>query len=316
MFLVVGALSAGLLILTAGAEALVKGGASLARRLGVSPLAVGLTIIAFGTSAPELVVSLMGAMKGHSDVAVGNVVGSNIFNVGAILGIAALLKPLRVAPALVRMDAPIMAGVSLLAALALTFAFLGRPGGVSFVLMLIVYTTLSLRGARNRIGPDVQREFDVGTPRSTRSLGRDIFLIAGGLGLLVAGSNLLVNNALTMARRLGVDEAVIGLTIVAGGTSMPELATAVVAVVRKHSDLAVGTVIGSNIFNLLGILGLTAVLSPLKAPGVGELDVWTMVGFAVLLIPLLWSHRTVGRWEGALLLAGYVSYVWFRWMAR
>ena len=316
MLLVVGALLAGLVILTAGAEALVKGGASLARRLGVSPLAVGLTIVAFGTSAPELVVSLAGAAKGHGDVAVGNVVGSNIFNVGAILALAALLKPLRVAPALVRIDAPFMAGVSGLAALLLTLAPVGRPIGLLFVLLLVSYVTLSLRSIRRSGGAEVQREFDAAVPAATASRGRDIGLVAGGLCLLVLGANLLVSSALTIARELGVGEALVGLTIVAAGTSLPELATTIVATARGHADLAIGNIVGSNIFNILGILGAAAVVAPLDAPGVGALDRWVMVAFAVVLIPLLRSGRVVGRWEGAVLLGAYAAYIYLRWLGR
>ena len=316
MFLVVGALVAGLLILTAGAEALVKGSASLARRLGVSPLVVGLTVVAFGTSAPELVVSLAGAVKGHGDVAVGNVVGSNIFNIGAILAIAALLKPLRVAPALIRADAPFMAGVSLLAALLMTFTSVGRPIGLMFVLLLISYVTFSIRLTRRESGAEVKQEFDTAVPSATASLGYDIGLMAGGICLLVLGANLLVNSALSVARELGVGEALIGLTIVAAGTSLPELATTIVATVRGHSDLAIGNIVGSNIFNILGILGLAAAFAPLEAPGVGALDLWVMAAFAIMLIPLLRSNRVVNRWEGAVLLGAYAAYLYCRWLAR
>lgn len=316
MFLVVGALVAGLLILTAGAEALVKGSASLARRLGVSPLVVGLTVVAFGTSAPELVVSLAGAVKGHGDVAVGNVVGSNIFNIGAILAIAALLKPLRVAPALIRADAPFMAGVSLLAALLMTFMSVGRPIGLMFVLLLISYVTFSIRLTRRESGAEVKQEFDAAVPSATASLGYDIGLMAGGICLLVLGANLLVNSALSVARELGVGEALIGLTIVAAGTSLPEFATTIVATVRGHSDLAIGNIVGSNIFNILGILGLAAALAPLEAPGVGALDRWVMAAFAIMLIPLLRSNRVLNRWEGAVLLGVYAAYLYCRWLAR
>ncbi|MCC9075604.1 calcium/sodium antiporter [Litorilinea aerophila] len=303
----------GLILLTAGAEGLVRGGASLARRLGLTPLVVGLTVVAFGTSMPELVVSLSSALRGVGDISLGNVVGSNIFNVGVILGLSAVVSPIRIQLGLIKLDMPVLIGISLLALGLALSGSVSRGAGVVLVLLLIAYTAFNIRLARKQTAAAVAQEFEEGVPGPTASWLWDLLFILGGLGLLIYGSNLLVNSAIALARAFGVSEAVIGLTLVAAGTSMPELATSIVAALRRQSDIAVGNVVGSNIFNILGILGVTAMVRPVLAPGISRLDLGVMVAYAVVLLPLLWSGQRLDRREGLLLVGGYLAYLWVLW---
>ncbi|GIV79191.1 MAG: sodium:calcium antiporter [Litorilinea sp.] len=303
----------GLILLTAGAEGLVRGGASLARRLGLTPLVVGLTVVAFGTSMPELVVSLSSALRGVGDISLGNVVGSNIFNVGVILGLSAVVSPIRIQLGLIKLDMPVLIGISLLALGLALSGSVSRGAGVVLVLLLIAYTAFNIRLARKQTAAAVAQEFEEGVPGPTASWLWDLLFILGGLGLLIYGSNLLVNSAIALARAFGVSEAVIGLTLVAAGTSMPELATSIVAALRRQSDIAVGNVVGSNIFNILGILGVTAMVRPVLAPGISRLDLGVMVAYAAVLLPLLWSGQRLDRREGLLLVGGYLAYLWVLW---
>jgi cation:H+ antiporter len=305
-------LAASLGVLFLGAEGLVRGAASLALRLGLTPLVVGLTVVAFGTSMPEMVVSVNAAMAGQGDIAVGNVVGSNSFNIGVILGLAALVFPVRVALPVLRLDAPIMVFV---AAFLLFFAWqggIGRIEGVTLAIALVGYTAMNVILARKQATAEVNHEFEEGVPARSGNLGKDLLFILGGLGLLILGSRWLVTAAVSIARAFDISEAVIALTIIAAGTSMPELATSVMAAIRKQPDIAIGNVIGSNIFNILGILGVAAMVRPLTFPGIVPIDLLAMLAFSVLLVPMLWTSRTLQRIEGALLLAGYAAYVWAR----
>jgi cation:H+ antiporter len=307
-----GLLLAGLLLLTAGAEALVRGSSALARRLGLTPLVVGLTVVAFGTSAPELVVSLEAAVGGQGDLALGNVVGSNIFNVGVILGLTALLCPIAVSLPVIRFDTPVMIAVSLLGVGLVALGTVPRAAGLGLLLLIVAYTVFNIREAKRQ----AQAEAAAGSaeaPTMPSSISLDLLFIAGGLGMLVLGSHLLIASATAISRALNVSEAVIGLTVVAAGTSMPELATSVAAALRRQPDIAVGNVVGSNIFNILGILGASATVQPLSAPGIGLRDAWVMLAFAVAVLPLFWTDRRVLRWEGVLLLAGYGGYLWVLW---
>jgi cation:H+ antiporter len=297
-----------LLILFAGAEGLVRGSASAALRLGISPLVVGLTIVAFGTSAPELLVSIKATLAGQGDIAVGNVVGSNSFNIGIILGLAALICPVPAHRQIIRLDAPLALGVALLLPLLLRDGLLGRGEAGLLFAGLVGYTAFNVWMARRENALDPEE-----APAVTRSAALDGAFIVGGLALLVFGSNLLVENAVILARLLEVSEAVIGLTIIAAGTSMPELATSVVAALRRQPDIAVGNVVGSNIFNILGILGVAGLISPLQAPGIGAFDYGAMIGFSVLLIPMLYTGARLHRVEGVALLAlygGYLAWLW------
>lgn len=306
---------ASIVVLFAGAEGLVRGSASMAIRLGLTPLVAGLTVVAFGTSAPELVVSIKAALEGQGDIAVGNVVGSNIFNVGIILGLSALICPLPVKWTLIRIDAPIMVAVSLLVPLAFRSGTCSPAVCAAFVAGLLAYVVMTVLMARRNTSTNIREEFDEGVPHVSKSGLWDIGLIIGGLGLLIVGANLLVRNAVALATDLGVSEAVIGLTIVAAGTSVPELATSIVAAVRKQPDIAVGNVVGSNIFNILGILGISGLIHPLTVTNIRALDHLAMIAFAIALVPMLWSGRLLKRLEGAILVAGYAAYLVALWPA-
>jgi len=308
MLLTAASMLAGLFLLTAGAEGLVRGAASLARRLGLSPLVIGLTVVAFGTSTPEFVVSMQAALDGNGDIATGNVVGSNIGNIALILGGAACIAPLRVQAQIIRTDVPIMIGVSLLLGGLLMDGRVGRVDGILLTLGIVAYTTATVWLARREAAPAVAAEFDAGVP-AQRALWRDLLFTAGGLGLLMGGAQLLVGAAVTIAEQFGVSQAVIGLTIVGIGTSLPELATSVAAAARGEGDIAIGNVVGSNIFNILGILGITALVQPLSGSGLSLVDLAVMVGLAALMLPVMRTQYTLSRAEGGVLLAIYGSYL-------
>jgi cation:H+ antiporter len=304
---------ASLVLLYFGAEGLVRGSASLALRLGLTPLVVGLTVVAMGTSMPEVLVSVKAAMQGSGDLAVGNVLGSNIFNIGAILGITAFLSPMKVQFQLIKIDSPIMVGVSLALVALLWDGAISRVEGTFLLLGLIVYVVANIWMARRTATAAVEQEFAEGVPARSGSVLLDVLLILGGLGILVVGARLLTDNSVELARAFGVSEAVIGLTIVAAGTSVPELAASIVAAIKKEPDIALGNVIGSNIFNILGILGIASLVAPLSAPDISRFDLWTMVGIAALLVPMLWTSLRVTRPEGAALFALYCGYVYLLW---
>lgn len=301
----------GLAVLTAGAEILVRAASSLARAAGVAPLVVGLTVVAFGTSAPEVAVSVRASLEGQPGVALGNVVGSNVFNVLVILGLAAMVAPLQVRRALVRRDVPVLVAVSLLPILLALDGGLARGEGLLLLGGGIVYTaSLAWSGVRaGRAGTEP------GTPRPATSVGTwvtGLLMIAAGLVGLVVGASLFLDGAVTMARDLGASELVIGLTLVAAGTSLPELATSVVAAVRGERDLAVGNVVGSNIFNVLVVLGAVAATGPgglPVPPGALTFDLPIMVAVAVVCLPFFFTDWTVSRGEGALLVAYYLAYL-------
>lgn len=302
-----------LVLLFVGAEALVRGSASLALRAGLSPLMVGLTIVAFGTSSPELFASVKAALSGQGDIAVGNVVGSNSFNIGVILGLAALVCPIPVHGQVVKIDAPIALAVALLPPFLLLDHTVGRVEGLLLVGGIVAYTAMNLVLARRQAGTVAEDPSGAPVQSASRHWGIDLASIVAGLGLLVLGSSLLVDNSVALAKAFGVGEAVIALTIVAAGTSMPELATSVVAAVRKQPDIAVGNVVGSNIFNVLGILGVGSIVSPLRAPGVSTSDQVVMIAFTLLLIPLLYTGRVLHRVEGGALLLLYGVYLFLLW---
>lgn len=302
-----------LLLLFLGAEALVRGSASLALRAGLSPLMVGLTIVAFGTSSPELFASVKAALSQQGDIAVGNVVGSNSFNIGVILGLAALVCPIPVHVQVIKIDAPIALAVAILMPFLLLNHTVGRVEGLLLVGGIVAYTSMNLVLARPQAGAGTEDAGGAPVPGVSRHWGIDLASILGGLGLLLLGSSLLVDHSVALATAFGVSEAVIALTIVAAGTSMPELATSIVAALRKQPDIAVGNVVGSNVFNILGILGVASIVSPLRAPGVAPLDYLVMIGFSLLLIPLLYTGRTLHRVEGGVLLALYAAYLFVLW---
>lgn len=304
---------ASLVLLYFGAEGLVRGSASLALRLGLTPLVVGLTVVAMGTSMPEVMVSVKAALAERGDLAVGNVVGSNLFNIGVILGLTALLSPMKVQFQLIKIDAPIMVAVSLGLVAILWDGAVGRVEGAVLFGGLIVYIAGNIWLARRTATKEVENEFAEGVPARSGSVLLDGLFILGGLGILVIGARLLTDNSVALARSFGVSEAVIGLTIVAAGTSVPELAASIVAAMKKEPDIALGNVIGSNIFNILGILGIASLVAPLTAPDISRFDLWAMVAIAAALIPILWTGLRVSRVEGAALFAAYCGYVYFLW---
>lgn len=296
-----------------GAAWLVRGSASAALRLGLTPLVVGLTIVAYGTSMPELLVSAKATLAGQGDIALGNVIGSNIFNVAVILGLAAVIHPMKVQFQLIKLDTPIMIFVAALFWVFFQDGRISRPEAALLVFGIVIYTAGNLYLARRETTAQVDAEFGESMPAVSKHWAVDVGFILGGLIVLMVGSRLLVDNATSLARAWGVSEAVIGLTIVAAGTSMPELATSVVAAFKKQPDIAIGNVIGSNIYNILCILGISGLLNPLHGPGIRSLDVYAMLIVAVAALPILWTGLTVKRWEGALLLGGYGVYLALLW---
>jgi len=304
----------GLVLLFFGGEGLVRGSSALALRLGLTPLVVGLTVVAFGTSAPELVVCVQATLAGQGAVAIGNVIGSNSLNIGLILGLTALIYPLKVQLQILRIDTPIMVGVSIIAAWMLSDLAIGRVEGALLFAGIIAYTTFTVIYARRvKVTPEVEAEFAEAVPKPHGNIWMDVLFIVVGLGLLAAGSHFLVDGATRLARGFGISEAIIGLTIVALGTSMPELMTCLVAAMKKEPDIALGNVIGSNIFNLLGILGAAALIRPMTGEGIKMTDLYVTIAFAAVLVPILWSGRILQRWEGGVLLVSYIIYVITLW---
>lgn len=296
----------GFALLVGGGEVLVRGASGVARAVGLSPLVVGLTVVSFATSAPELAVTLDAAFSGSPGLAIGNVVGSNIANVLLVLGVSALVTPLVVRSRVVKMDVPVMIAMSVAFFLLALDGSISTLDGALLLGALVVYVVRAIVTSRrtSHATPDQ----DV---RAQRPLWLNLLLVAGGVGLLVLGANWLVGSATGIAAALGVSDLVIGLTVVAIGTSLPELATSVIAVRRGERDLAVGNVVGSNIFNIGSVLGITAVVSPGGVP-VAEaaigFDIPFMVAVAVAVLPVVYTHAAVGRWEGAMFLGYYVAY--------
>lgn len=297
----------GIVLLTGGAEGLVRGASSLARRMGLSALVIGLTVVSVGTSLPELVVSLGASLQGSGSLALGNVVGSNISNIGLILGVAALVQPLRVEAQVVRVDVPLLVLASLLLVALILDGLLGRVDGMLLVAGIIAYLFYNVQSAQSE-APEIQEGAEE-ILSSVHSLWRDLGLVVLGIGGLLAGAHFLVEGAVHIARSLGVTELVIGLTVVAVGTSLPELATSVVAARRSEGDIAIGNAVGSSVFNILGILGVTAVVQPLSTTGLGVVETALMVGAAVVVLPLLRTGFLLGRREGLGLLLGYLGYL-------
>jgi len=304
----------GLVLLYLGGEGLVRGSSALALRLGMAPLVVGLTVVAFGTSAPEMVVSVKAALAGQGDIAIGNVIGSNSLNIGLILGLTALIYPLKVQLQILRIDAPIMVGVTLLAAWMLADLKVSRVEGAILVTGLVTYTISTvLMATKLKPALEVTAEYSESLPAPRGSKWRDVLYIMGGLVLLVAGSRAMVDGAIILARSYGISEAIIGLTIVSLGTSMPELTACLIAALKKEPDIALGNIVGSNIFNILGILGTAALAQPMVGTGIRMTDVYVALVFAALLLPMMRSGFTLHRWKGALLVAGYIGYLAWLW---
>ena len=309
-------LVAGGVLLVGGAEILVRGASRLAVSLGITPLVVGLTVVAFGTSAPEFAVTIGAAYYGEAELALGNVVGSNIFNLLFILGLSAAITPLLVDQQLVRIDVPLMIGASLLAAGLGVDGVVGRLDGGLLFAGIIGYTLFLVRQSRQESSA-IQDEYEeaFGGDEARRSKAPvNVLLIIAGVALLGLGSRWLVMGAVAAAQALGVSELVIGLTIVAAGTSLPEVATSIVASLRGERDIAVGNLVGSNLFNLLGVLGLGGLVAPNGIPvppGALTFDIPVMIGAAVATLPIVFTNYRIARWEGLLLFAFYIAYVVF-----
>jgi cation:H+ antiporter len=314
-FVVYAELVLGLIVLAVGAEVLVRGAARLAAAMGVSPLVVGLTVVAFGTSAPELTVSLAAALSGAQDMAVANVVGSNILNVLLILGLSALIVPLTVHRQVVRREVPIMIAVTIVAWVMALDGLIGKiDAGILFA-GVVAYTAWTVYASRReRIAPDPELLSLIDSGEETsRWWGtlKNLAFVAAGLVMLVLGSWWLVDAATSIARALGVSDVVIGLTVVAVGTSLPELATTVVAALRKQTDMAVGNIVGSNLFNLLSILGVAGLVTPgglNVAEALLRFDFIIMFVSAAACLPVFFTGLRISRWEGGLFFAGYVTY--------
>lgn len=303
----------GIALLTVGGESLIRGSLAAAKRLGVSPLLSGLVIVGFGTSAPELVVSVNAAIDGRPDIALGNVVGSNIGNILLILGICALITPLAVKPLALRRDAVTVVAASVLFLVLVGGNALGRADAAIFLVALVAYLVWAYRSERFDAAPSGEVHKAEAEELSTvpKSVLWTVIAVVLGLLLLIAGSQVLLIGAIGIAALFGVPEAVIGLTLVAVGTSLPELSISVIAAIRRHADVAVGNILGSNIFNLLGILGVSALLQPLPVhPRVLQFDQWVMLGTSLLLLLFLYTDRRLSRTEGGVLLVGYGMYFW------
>jgi cation:H+ antiporter len=320
----------GLVLLALGGEALVRGAVQLAERMGVSPLLIGLTLVGFGTSTPELVTSVQAALIGSPGIAVGNAVGSNIANILLILGIAALISPVRVGSMALKRDGVLVLATAAVFALVGFTLPLDRLVGLAFVAGLVGYLVYAWRteraGADGHPAAFEKAQAFEGTHPTLHAAGAAapgagagalvlaLGMALGGLVLVVFGGRLLVDGAVALARNFGIEETVIGLTIVAVGTSMPELVTSLVAAVRRQSDVALGNILGSNIYNILGILGLTALIAPTAVPAqIAWFDNLVMVAVSAALLAFAWTGLRIGRREGGALLAGYLLYVWWIW---
>ncbi len=312
MLLTILTLLLGLTLLYVGAEGLVRGASCLGLKFGLTPLVIGLTVVAFGTSAPELLVSVQAGLAGQGAIAIGNVVGSNIANIGLILGLAALVRPINVRAQLVRFELPLVIAVSVLLAVLLWNGVVGRVEGAALFLGVIAFTVYSLRAARAKQAPEVEAEFAEAMPTADRPTWQYVVLTLVGLAVLVVGARVLVSAAVDIARAFGLSEALIGLTIIAIGTSLPELAASMVAAAKREGDIAVGNVLGSNLFNILCVVGLAALLVPLDAGGVSRIDLAVMIAIAVILLPIMRTRFVIGRLEGAglvLIYAGYLAWL-------
>ena len=316
-------LIAGLVLLVAGGELLVRGAVQAAERLGVSPLVIGLTLVGFGTSMPELVTSVQAGLSGSPGIAYGNIVGSNIANILLIGGISALICPVVVSEATLRRDAALMLGVAaLFAALAFTLP-MGRLFGTACVAGLVVYIVIVIRQERRSGKPGALRDASAALPLAAPDLEATprhaglvapLLLAIAGLSLVVIGGALLVDGAVALARAFGIGETVIGLTIVAVGTSMPELVTSVIAALKRQGDVAFGNIVGSNIYNILGIGGTTALIAPGTVPSeIVAFDAPLMVGVSALLVVFAATARRIDRWEGLALTSGYGAYLYMLW---
>ena len=305
----------GLILLYFGANWLVQGAITLSLHLGLSPLIVGLTVVALGTSLPEALVSVQAAIGHQGGIAIGNVVGSNILNIALILGLSAFFNPLKVDSHLVKADIPLLAGATFMLVVLLEDFHISRMEGAFLLLCIVGYVAGNIMTVK-RTSPEENKIEGVEVPEDHRkNLWRDISFLFIGLIALAFGSNFLVTGAVDLARIWGLSEALIGLTIVSIGTGTPEMATALMAAYRKRSDLAIGNAVGSNLFNIMFVLGIAALVAPLDGKGISSIDLYVMLGVTILLLPTVWTGRILDRKEGFLFLAIYVGYMYHLWPA-
>lgn len=305
----------GIALLGGGADVLVRGAVTLARAARVPVAVIGLTVVSMGTSLPELTVTLSAALRGADDIGLGNVIGSNIFNIGAVLGLSALIRPMRVHGSAVKLEWPFMFLASFQLLLLARDGKLDRLEGAFFLVGLVLFTAYVVRLGRSELKAEetadlVESVQLVAAKSRFGSLGGAILLVAVGSGVLILGGNLLLTGAVELARAFGMSERVIGLTIVAAGTGAPEVATSLMAALRGQNEIALGNVIGSNIFNVLAILGVGSLVTPLVvAPQMISSDLWWMLGLSLVLFPMMRTGHVLGRRDGALLVGGYVTYL-------
>ena len=305
----------GLVLLYFGANWLVQGAITLALHLGLSPLIVGLTVVALGTSVPEALVSVQAAIGHQGGIALGNVIGSNILNIALILGLSAFLSPLKVDSHLVKADVPLLAGATFMLVVLLEDFHISRMEGAFLLLCIVGYVAGNIMTVK-RTPPEENKIEGVEVPEDhSKNLWRDISFLFIGLIALAFGSNFLVTGAVDLARIWGLSEALIGLTIVSIGTGTPEMATALMAAYRKRADLAIGNAVGSNLFNIMFVLGIAALVAPLDGKGISSIDLYVMLGVTILLLPTVWTGRILDRKEGFLFLAIYVGYLYHLWPA-
>ena len=308
-------ITGGLVLLYFGADWLVQGAVTLALHLGLSPLIVGLTVVALGTSVPEALVSVQAAIGHQGGIALGNVIGSNILNIALILGLSAFFNPLKVDSHLVKADVPLLAGATFMLVVLLEDFHISRMEGAFLLLCIVGYVAGNIMTVK-RTSPEENKIEGVEVPEDhSKNLWRDISFLFIGLIALAFGSNFLVTGAVDLARIFGLSEALIGLTIVSIGTGTPEMATALMAAYRKRADLAIGNAVGSNLFNIMFVLGIAALVAPLDGNGISSVDLYVMLGVTILLLPTVWTGRILDRKEGFLFLAIYVGYLYHLWPA-
>lgn len=300
----------GLVLLVLGAEGFVRGASSIARKLGVSPLLIGLTLVGFGTSAPEMVISIDAALANAPGLAMGNIVGTNSANVLLILGLGAAITPIAVHRSVLRRDGAMLAIATLAAVVVVLLGALSRLAGAVFLVLLAVYVVRAYIADHRAVAAGPKTKIGAGEPAETMQTWLAVLMAIGGLAMILVGARLLVDSAITIATILGVSDTLIGLTIVAVGTSSPEIAITVLSALRRQMDLALGNVIGSNIFNILGVLGVTALVQPLVVPPeIAQVDIWVMAGSTLALLLAAYTGARIGRREGWAFLLAYAAYL-------
>ena len=306
----------GLVLLFFGADWLVKGAVTMALHLGLSPLIVGLTVVALGTSIPEALVSVQAALGNQGGIALGNVIGSNILNIALILGLSALIQPLKVDSHLVKADVPLLVGASFMLIVLLEDFHISRIEGALLLLGIVFYVSGNIMTVK-RTSPEEDKIEGMEIPEDqSKNLFRHIGFLILGLIALAFGSEFLVSGAVDLARLWGLSEALIGLTIVSIGTGTPELATALMAAYRKTADIAIGNAVGSNLFNIMFVVGLAGLVAPMDATGINSSDLYVMFGLTILLLPTVWTGMVLDRKEGFLFLAVYVAYLYYLWPVK